>query len=166
MLMADSLIRDAAEIDYPSIVELNDAEVRHTSPMDIGRLRELDQLASYHKVVVVEGKIAAFLLAMAENSSYKNENYEWFSFRYNKFLYVDRIVVGARFAGLGIGSKLYRDIFQYARSRNTPAITCEYNLVPPNEPSRLFHDKFGFSEVGSQWLANNTKKVSLQAARV
>jgi hypothetical protein len=45
-------------------------------------------------------------------------------------------------------------------------VTCEYNLVPANEPSRRFHDKFGFREMGTQWLANGAKQVSLQAAEV
>jgi hypothetical protein len=43
-------------------------------------------------------------------------------------------------------------------------VTCEYNLFPPNEPSRLFHDRFGFREQGTQWVASGTKRVSLQAA--
>lgn len=46
----------------------------------------------------------------------------------------------------------------------TSAIVCEYNIVPPNEPSRIFHDKFGFHEVGSQWLGKGSKQVSLQVA--
>jgi len=51
-----------------------------------------------------------------------------------------------------------------ARIQPTPVVTCEYNIDPPNEPSRLFHDKFGFKERGTQWVANGTKRVSLQAA--
>jgi len=55
-------------------------------------------------------------------------------------------------------------LFRYARDHAIPLVTCEYNIVPPNEPSRLFHDRFGFKEQGTQWLANGTKRVSLQAA--
>jgi predicted GNAT superfamily acetyltransferase len=43
-------------------------------------------------------------------------------------------------------------------------VTCEYNIEPPNEASRRFHDKFGFREIGTQWLDDGTKRVSLQAA--
>jgi hypothetical protein len=28
----------------------------------------------------------------------------------------------------------------------------------------LFHEKFGFKEQGTQWVANGTKRVSLQVA--
>jgi len=30
--------------------------------------------------------------------------------------------------------------------------------------SQRFHDKFGFKELDTQWVANGTKKVSIQAA--
>ena len=43
---------------------------------------------------------------------------------------------------------------------------CEYNIQPPNPVSKRFHDKFGFKELDTQWVANGTKKVTLQAAEV
>ena len=162
--MKDILIRESRESDYQAIVDINDAEVQYTSPMDIKRLRVLDQFSAYHKVAEVDGDVVAFLLGMREKSSYQNENYEWISSRYDKFLYIDRIVVDAKFGGLRIGTMLYQDIFNYARSNGVPVITCEYNIKPPNEPSRVFHRKFGFGEIGTQWLDNGAKKVSLQAA--
>ena len=162
--MKEILIRKSRERDYQTIVAINEDEVQHTSPMDIKRLRNLDHFSAYHKVAEAGGNIAAFLIAMRENCAYQNENYEWFSSRYTKFLYIDRIVVGTKYGGLKIGTMLYRDIFDYARSSNVPNITCEYNTIPPNEPSRAFHDNFGFKEVGTQWLANGARRVSLQAA--
>jgi uncharacterized protein len=65
-----------------------------------------------------------------------------------------------------IGSLLYEDLFRHARASAIPVVTCEYDIVPPNEPSRSFHDKFGFVEQGTQWLAGGSKQVSLQAAEV
>ena len=159
-------IRDVQPLDYPTIVDINAAEVQHTSPMDRQRLQHLDQLSAYHRVVEVAGTVVAFLLALREHASYENENYDWFSSRYSKFLYIDRVVVNRNHAGLKIGTMLYQDIFSYARAIQVPYIACEYNLIPANEPSRHFHDKLGFSEVGSQWLANGTKKVSMQVAEI
>lgn len=162
--MKDIAIRDANQADFAAIVALNTAEVRHTSPMDEARFRHLDALASYHKVATVDGAAAAFLLVMKDGCGYANENFEWFAARYDTFLYVDRIVVGSDYQGLRLGTLLYQDLFDYARSHGIATIACEYNLVPPNEPSRLFHDKFGFHQVGSQWLGNGAKQVSLQVA--
>ena len=103
---------------------------------------------------------------MRNGAAYENDNFAWFARKYTSFLYIDRIVVSAESRGLRLGSLLYEDLFRYARSNGIPLVTCEYNIVPPNEPSRLFHDKFGFTEQGAQWVANGSKYVSLQTAEV
>lgn len=164
--MTGIVIRDAQEEDFAAIVALNAGEVSHTSPMDEARLRALHALSIHHKVASVEGRVGAFLLAMGEGCGYVNENFEWFAARYSSFLYVDRIVVAAGHQGLRLGSRLYQDLFQRARDQGIALVACEYNLMPPNEPSRRFHDKFGFTQVGSQWLGGGAKQVSLQVAPV
>lgn len=83
-----------------------------------------------------------------------------------RFIYIDRVVISSASRGQRLGSLLYEDIFRHARSQRIPVITCEYNLVPQNEPSRLFHDKFGFREQGTRWVASGTKQVSMQVAEV
>lgn len=164
--MTHIVLRAARVEDFGTLVELNAREVQQTSPTDLARLRELAQMSSYHRVAEVDGRVAAFLLAMREGAPYLNDNYAWFAARYRRFIYVDRIVVGKDFAGLGIGSRLYQDLFDYARSHGIKVITCEYNIEPPNPGSQKFHDKFGFKELGRQWVAHETKLVSLQMAEV
>jgi len=159
-------IRDAIESDFESIVGLNDAEVVQTSAMDRDRLRALDRLSAFHKVAVVDGRVAAFILAIRAGAPYANDNFAWFAARLVDFLYVDRIVVGSDFSGLGIGSGLYRDLFAYAKVQGIGAITCEYNIAPPNPASRAFHEKFGFRELGTHRVAGGSKLVSLQSAAV
>lgn len=160
------VIRPAAPTDFGTICALNLAEVQHTSAMDMARLSELHAISCYHKVACLDGIVSAFLLAISSGSLYKNANFEWFSKMYPRFIYVDRIVVSTASRGLRLGSLLYEDVFRHARSRTIPLITCEYNLVPPNEASRIFHDKFGFKEKGTQWVANGAKQVSLQVAEI
>jgi predicted GNAT superfamily acetyltransferase len=164
--MPSVVIRSAAPMDFESICALNLAEVQHTSAMDLTRLVELNAICCYHKVACLGGIVSAFLLAMCSGSPYRNDNFEWFSKKYARFIYVDRVVVSSAARGLHLGSLLYEDMFSHARSNAIPLVTCEYNLVPPNEPSRLFHDKLGFEEQGTQWVANGTKMVSLQVAEV
>jgi hypothetical protein len=159
-------IRNTTPLDYPRIVELNDAEVQQTSAMDVAKLSALAAMSCYHKVAIVDGQIAAFLLAMPENVAYQSENYVWFAARFPQFIYVDRIVVSAEFSGLKIGSLLYQDLFSYARSQGVRNVTCEYNIQPPNPASKHFHDKFGFKQIDTQWVANGSKQVSLQVAEV
>jgi predicted GNAT superfamily acetyltransferase len=159
-----ALMLDITSVYLDAIVELNAAEVQQTSAMDRERLQHLLRLASFSKVVVCDGQAAAFMIAMREGVPYANDNYGWFAARYSRFLYVDRIVVGAHFGGRGIGSLLYDNAFEWARQHDVTTIACEYNVEPPNPASRAFHDKYGFQEVGSQWVAGGSKRVSLQVA--
>lgn len=160
------VLRAAVEADHEPIVRLNAGEVQHTSPMDIERLRHLHALAWRHVVAEVDGQMAAFLLVMRDGAPYANANFEWFAARYPRFAYVDRIVVGADWKGLKLGSRLYEGLIVAAREAGRRHIACEYNLVPANEASRRFHDRFGFREVGRQWLDDGGKQVSMQVVNV
>jgi predicted GNAT superfamily acetyltransferase len=101
---------------------------------------------------------------MRSDAPYENDNFAWFTRRYQSFVYVDRVVVSSAARGQRLASLLYEDLFCWARKHGIPLVTCEFNVVPANEPSRLFHQKFHFKEQGTQWVANHTKRVSLQAA--
>jgi len=155
-------IRAATENDFPAIIALNRAQVEHTSAMDLARLRLLHGYASYHRVVLVDGQFAGFLLGMREGAAYDNDNYRWFADRFERFAYVDRIVVADGFWGLGLGKRLYRDLITQARAWGSARITCEYNVEPPNLASAAFHDSFGFRELDQQHLLGGSKRVSLQ----
>jgi predicted GNAT superfamily acetyltransferase len=163
---ASVAIRDAAPADFDAILALNEADVVSTSAMDRARLEELNGLSCYHRVACKDGHVVAFLLAMQDGAAYENDNFGWFSARYERFVYVDRVVVSGDARGLRLGTLLYDDLFSWARRLGIPVVVCEYNIVPPNEPSRLFHAKFGFKEQGRQWVANGTKQVSLQVAQL
>ena len=164
--MQGVVIRDAAVDDYETICALNLAEVQHTSPMDALRVAALGDLSCYFRVTCVDRSVSAFLLAMCSCAPYENENFSWFARKYTRFIYIDRVVVSSAFRGVHLGSLLYQDLFRYARNSAISVVTCEYNIVPPNVPSRLFHAKYGFKEQGTQWVADGTKQVSLQAAEL
>jgi len=160
--MPDIVIRNAQQHDFAQILQLNRIAVQHTSAMDMDRLHHLDRLAAYHRVALVDGQFAGFLFAMRDGTNYVNDNFNWFAERLDNFLYIDRIVVAAEYAGQKIGTALYQDLIHFARQLEIKHIACEYNVEPPNPPSQAFHDKWGFTEMGSQWLNGKTKRVSLQ----
>jgi len=160
--MGELILRDAVAADADRILTLNTAEVEQTSAMDRARLDELAALAYRFTVAEADGRVLAFLLAMDHAAAYDNDNFRWFAARYPRFAYVDRIVVDAAAAGMGIGGRLYRDLLAHARERGLERVVCEYNLEPPNPASQAFHDRFGFVEVGQQHVAGGTKLVSLQ----
>lgn len=164
--MKDIKIRDAILEDFPTILKLNDAEVEKTSPMDLERLSFLDKLSCYHKVVTVDNEVAGFLLVMKSGADYKNDNFSWFAAKFEKFFYIDRIVVGSDFFGLTIGTMLYNDLIEHAKANGIKTISCEYNIKPMNTVSQAFHNKFGFKEMGTQEVADGTKLVSLQILEI
>ena len=145
------------------MLALNAESVRVLSPLDRPRLEALAKEAAVHEVVEVEGRLAAFLLALREGARYDSVNYRWFAQRYPRFLYVDRVVVSAPFRRRGLGRLLYEAAFEQARAHGAPCITCEYDVEPENPASALFHARLGFAEVGRQRLPGNAKCVSLQA---
>jgi len=63
------------------------------------------------------------------------------------------------------GDKLAAFLFAYARGNGIHSVTCEYNVEPPNPASAAFHQSAGFREIGTQWVANRSKRVSLQEAQ-
>jgi uncharacterized protein len=157
------MIRDTTAADFPAILDLNAQSVRFLSPLDAARLQHLHTQAAYHRVVEHDGQVAAFLLGLREGADYDSPNYRWFTQQYPRFLYIDRIVVAGAARGLGFGVQLYDDILAFAAGTNAARLTAEFDLEPPNPVSAAFHQRYGFREVGTQWLGGGKKQVSLQA---
>lgn len=166
MSSASPAPRDATPADFPAVLALNEESVHFLSPLDAPRLALLHGEAALHRVVELEGRVAAFLLAFREGAAYDSPNYRWFAARYERFLYVDRVVVAGAFQGRGLGALLYADLFEQARRTGAVRVTCEFDIDPPNEASRRFHARYGFAEVGAQAVAGGRKTVSLQAVEL
>ncbi|MDM0075806.1 GNAT family N-acetyltransferase [Variovorax sp. J2P1-59] len=157
------VIRDATPADFPRILELNEAWVHFLAPLTRDRLEHLHAEAAYHRVVECDGAVAAFLLAFAEGAAYDSPNYRWFAANCERFVYIDRVVVSAECRNRGIGELLYQDLFAFAARNGAVQVTCEFDVDPPNEASRRFHERFGFREIGAQRVGASEKLVSLQA---
>ena len=160
------LIRIATTADFAHLLRLNEESVHFLSPLTPERLELLFNEAAYCRVLEADGEVVAFLLAFREGCIYDSPNYRWFVTHYARFLYVDRVVVSTAFQGQGAGKLLYDDIFSFARQSGVEYLTCEFDIDPPNEGSRRFHQRYGFAEVGTQQVADGKKRVSLQAVRL
>jgi predicted GNAT superfamily acetyltransferase len=160
------VLRQATTADFDAILRLNSDWVHFTSGLDQPALARLHVQAAYHKVIESRGRVIAFLLALRDGAEYDSPNYVWFSRRGGTFLYIDRVIVDRREQGGGLATALYEDLFAFARSQSIPEVVCELDLEPPNEASRRFHDALGFREVGTQWVADGAKRVSLRSAGV
>lgn len=144
---------------------MNELALPHVNSMDIDYFRRRAGSEGYFRAVYLGGEPAGFLLAMDQTADYDSLNFLWFRERYRRFVYIDRIVVGASHRRNGIGAALYEDLEQWARSR-TPMLACEVNLRPANEPSMRFHERIGFTPVGSQETDSGRKTVSLMIKRL
>lgn len=165
--MRDIVIRNAEERDYPFILRLNEENVEVLSPMDGTKLRAFADTAELLWMVEVDGAPAAFLIALREGvDSYKSENYLWFSRHYERFLYIDRVVIDAPYRHMGVGKAIYDAVFRRAGETGVGHVTAEIDTIPYNAASLAFHAGAGFREVGEQFVRNGTVKVSLQAAEV
>jgi predicted GNAT superfamily acetyltransferase len=160
------VIRPATEDDFGTILRLNSEWEHVTSPLDLAGLARLHGQAAYHRVVEQDSEVVAFLLALREGAEYDSPNYRWFDRSDGVFLYIDRVVVASDQQGKGLASAFYDDLFEFARAERVERVTCEVDLEPPNEASDAFHSRYGFVEVGTQWVALGTKRVSLRQAIV
>lgn len=159
-------IRDAAPGDHPAILRLNLESEAYLSPLTASGLEHLDRQAWRHRVACRDGILEAFLLALREGADYDSPNYRWFAARYPHFVYIDRVVVGANARSAGLATLLYEDLFRSARELGVGCVTCEFDIDPPNEASRRFHERLGFREVGTQHVGASRKCVSLQERRL
>jgi predicted GNAT superfamily acetyltransferase len=163
------IIRDVGEADYDTLLRLNLESEHFLSPLSLPRLESLCAQAWYCRVIALEDAVQrylvqGFIIVLREGAEYDSPNYQWFSRRYAKFLYIDRVVIAAAARGRHLARHLYDDLFARARSHGFTRITCEFDTDPPNEASRAFHERLGFREVGAQRVGAAQKAVSMQEA--
>ena len=114
----------------------------------------------FKKEKKINNKVAGFLIALTPGKDYNSVNYKWFENNYESFMYVDRIVVTPTYQGHGFGTAFYNDLSNFSKNI-IPRITCEVNINPPNKESVLFHTKYGFKQVDTQFTEIGKKEVSL-----
>lgn len=151
--------------DLSALVAVNDGAYPAVPITPVDELAELIEMSAL-TLVVDDGELAGFIVALTPGLSYASENYTWFSARSQDFLYVDRIVLAPRLQGQGIGPLLYAAVEAAARDAGASEVLCEVNLRPPNPGSLAFHARLGFIEVGRQQTKGGEYEVSLLAKPV
>jgi predicted GNAT superfamily acetyltransferase len=145
-------VRDVTKADRPRLLELNAESVQMLSELDEQRLEFILSLAQRSLVAELDAKVAGFAIAIAQGTGYDSDNYRWFSERYERFLYLDRIAVDAAARRHGLGGALYEAM--EATAAPLGRMVCEVNVEPLNEVSLAFHRARGYQEVGR--LAHGT----------
>ena len=138
------------------LLRINNLSTRETSMQTRERF---DRMISSARVATFIEPSAAFLLAFAEDDDFDGGHFLWFRSRFDKFLYIDRIVVAADRRRLGLGRCLYAHLFKQAEELGHKSVVCEVNLQPPNPISDRFHAAHGFEEVGRATIEDGAKTV-------
>lgn len=159
-------IRNVRPEELPLLLALNQANLPHVGSISMREMQHLHNQAVYFRVAELNGLATGFLIAFEPRADYGSLNFLWFKKRYPNFVYIDRIVIAAAARRKGNALALYRNLEDFAVQRHIPLMTCEYNLKPPNEISRQFHQGYGFIEVGTQDTEKGKKTVSLQIKQV
>jgi predicted GNAT superfamily acetyltransferase len=121
------------------------------NPLDEQRPEWILALMHLGLAVEHEGEV----VAIAPGTPYDSRNYRWFAARFERFLYLDRIVVTGPFRRRGIATRLY-DAMEIA-AHSFDRMVCDVNILPPNQASLEFHDAREYREVGR--LTHGSKKV-------
>ncbi|MGL4325462.1 MAG: GNAT family N-acetyltransferase [Beijerinckiaceae bacterium] len=161
--MTDRRLMELSGYDPAAVIALNNRDAKKTSWLDAALFARLLATASFARGAG-QGP-DGFVIAMDNTCHYVNPNFAWFAERYDRFVYVDRVVVAEHSRGRGIARALYGDVLQFAQSRGAAIVGCEVNSDPPNPGSDAFHAALGFAEAG-QALLQNGKTVRYLVRRV
>lgn len=149
-------ITDTGYAARTALIQLNNAHAEETSLLSEERWDLLIQNAF---LASVDSELRGFVIALDQSASYDSVNYQWFCSRFERFVYVDRIVVSAEHRCQGIARRLYSAVFAAARKAGHSRVCCEVNRVPPNPNSDAFHQNMGFAELATATLSDNGKTV-------
>lgn len=142
--------------DFDAFLALNTESVAMLSPLDAQSVRDLVD-TSYCAWLTPERD--AMLIALNERSNYDSPNFKWFLQRYDRFVYVDRVVVAESARGRGIARALYEQLIRQATTDGYPVICAEIYYDPPNPASDAFHESMGFVEIGRAFVEKYGKSV-------
>lgn len=140
----------------PPLLALNNAFARELSPLDPRKARHLVREVFMACRI---GEADALLLAFDQDAVYDNPNFQWFRARFDRFVYIDRVVVSEAMRGQGLARALYQALFDRARASGHARVVCEINWDPPNPVSDAFHAALGFRQVGLATLPAAGKTV-------
>ena len=146
-----------------ALLQVNNASARETSPLSPDRF---DQMIEWARVALFVPPAEAFLLAFEQSDGYDGGHFRWFRSRFNKFLYIDRVVVAGERRRYGLGRMLYSEVFKRAVQLGHTRVVCEVNRQPPNPVSDKFHAAQGFEEVGRACIDDRTKTVRYLAVHL
>ena len=140
-------LRRLQTADIPTLWRINEEGLPGVGKVTPEALADLLSLTELPLGAVEGDTLLGFVLCLLPGTRYGSLNYAWFNERYEDFLYVDRIAVGADQRDRQVGTRLYARVIEEAEKRGVP-VAAEVSLEPPNPGSMRFHGRHGFTQVG------------------
>ncbi|TDE00084.1 GNAT family N-acetyltransferase [Jiangella asiatica] len=148
--------RTPTAADELALLTLNNDHALELSELTADELRELLKIAWR---VRITDDAAAMVVAFDQDTVRDSQNFTWFKERYDRFAYIDRVVVTSRLRGQGVARALYEEVIAAARAEGHTLLCAEVNLEPPNPASDALHLSMGFTPVGTAQLIGRDKSV-------
>src|SRR5512141_1211871 len=85
-------VRDAVAADHAAVLALNNTAVPHVNALSAEEFAWLAGHANFFRVVEDAGGLLGFTMVLPSGLGYWSDNYKWFAARFDRFLYLDRVV--------------------------------------------------------------------------
>lgn len=132
---------------HAAILRNNQQYVDWLAPLNASELAALLAKADYARQLA-DGE--AMLIAYDGSGPYRHRRVDWLSVYLDRYVYIDRIIIGEAVQRQGLGRLLYDDVADYTRALGHSHLACEVNTVPDNPGSHAFHRSCGFIPIGEQ----------------
>ena len=106
-----------------------------------------------------EPRDAGVSAGLDQDAAYDNQNFRWFRARFERFVYIDRIIITEDARGQGLARLMYEDLFAESKAAGHVRVLCEVNIDPPNEGSLAFHRSMKFLALADVVLKGGSKRV-------
>jgi predicted GNAT superfamily acetyltransferase len=150
------MLREPTSSDLAPLLALNNA---HAAELGALTAEQFAHLVGISFRTRINDTAEAFLIALEQGADYASPNYLWFSERFDRFAYIDRVAVAASARRQGLARAFYLDLIDAALAHGHEVLTCEVNSDPPNPVSDAFHAALGFTEIGRARIAERGKTV-------
>jgi predicted GNAT superfamily acetyltransferase len=159
-------VRLGRDEDLSRILAINRESRPGVAALDATEFRHLLSNAAIVLVADVAELVHGYLIAFADSSSYRGE--EFLRFREileSPFMYIDQVAVQAQARRRGVANRLYDQLVASGARDGIRRYCCEVNIEPPNPASMRFHTAAGFVEIG-QLTVTNERRVALLLKQV
>ena len=149
-------LRKPGFTDLPGLLALNNA---HALELAEETGESFAQLLSIAWRVRSAADAAGMCIAFDQDTERDSQNLNWFRERFDRFAYIDRVVVDPKSRGKGLAKRFYNDVIDAARQQGHTLLCAEVNFEPPNPASDAFHASMGFEPIGTAKLDDRDKTV-------